>query len=739
MNKYLSGFVLIVALFGQSESYSAQLAPAPLTFQPRQAQAALISAEILTRFNYAAKPLDSAMSATIFDHYLKSLDPERLFFIESDINQMSFNRLNLSEGILRLDLSIPFGIFNLYSRKASERFSYARTLLTEVKDFSQNENYQLKREDQAWPKSERALDELWRKRVKNEWLRLKLAGEPDANIIKLLDKRYANALAAINTIKSDEAFERFMNAYTMSIDPHTNYMGPDAAENFDVAMSQSLVGIGASMSEHGGANIIGELIPGGPALRSGKLNVGDRIIGVAQGEGKEMIAVQGLRKEKIVAMIRGEENTTVVLEIIPAGAGPDGKHERISLQRKKIKLEEQVAKKTILSVDDGAIHRRIGVITLPLFYRDFNSEIHGNLHFKSASSDVLQLLEELKTEKVDGVLVDLRDNGGGSLTEAIELTGLFTGKGPVLQQRDARGIVFVNASKREQAVWNGPLGVLINRNSASASEIFAAAIQDYGRGVVIGERSFGKGTVQSTFNLDDMVSHSAPELGELKMTVAQFFRIDGGTTQLRGVTPDIALLDSIDSTGWGEATFDNALPWDKIAAANFTPQKATRALIPVMAKRSEDRIKANAEFMSFRKELAQFALKQKNNLISLNEDKRRAQREPRLEATVPSSLAKVSDDGLEPNERTAAAEKIALNRQKNQDKLFLNEAAHIISDEVNLQRPSATVEVNPAAAHVAGTTATEIAVTASGASGKTTMTQEKSGSQPVKRIAGGDL
>ena len=383
------------------------------------------------------------------------------------------------------------------------------------------------------------MRELWRKRVKNDWLRLKLAGKDDKSIVEILDKRYDNFLKRIGRVKSADAFQTFMNAYTMAIEPHTNYLGPRAAADFDISMRLSLVGIGAALAELDEYTTIRELIPGGPASLSGQLKIGDRIVGVAQGESGVMTDVMGWRLDDTVALIRGAADSVVVLDVLPADAGPDGKHKLVSLIRKKISLEEQAAKASVHSITDGKATRRVGVISLPSFYEDFAARQKGVQDYKSATRDVARLLDELKKEKVDSVLIDLRNNGGGSLAEAVELTGLFIDKGPVVQQRNASGEISVESDTQAGVAWDGPLGVLINRGSASASEIFAAAIQDYGRGLIIGEPSFGKGTVQTMINLDQVAKNSKPQFGELKMTVAQFFRINGGTTQLRGVTPDI--------------------------------------------------------------------------------------------------------------------------------------------------------------------------------------------------------
>lgn len=696
MIKKLLWIILALVSVAQAAPFDPEATPA-LKPLPQQSQAAHLAAELLIRYHYKATPLDDAMSKKIFDHYLKSLDPERLVFVKSDIDQLTAARTRLDDAIIGEDLSIPFAIYNLYARRVGERFAYARRLLKDGFDFSAKESYQYEREKEDWAKSESEVRELWRKRVKNDWLRLKLAGKDDKGIAETLDKRYENSQKRIVRAKSDDAFALFMNSYTMAIDPHTNYMGLRAAEDFDIAMRLSLVGIGASLSEKDDYTTIRELIAGGPAILSGELKVGDRIIGVAQGDAP-MVDIQGWRLDDSVAIIRGAADSVVRLNILPVDAGPDGKHKLVSLVRKKITLETQAARKSVLSVRTGETSRRVGVISLPTFYQDFEARNKGEPNFKSATRDVARLLNELKKEKVDSVLIDLRNNGGGSLSEAIELTGLFVGKGPVVQQRNARGKVTVESDERAGVVWDGSLGVLINRGSASASEIFAAAVQDYGRGVVIGEPSFGKGTVQTVINLDQLAKSDQPKFGELTMTIAQFFRINGGTTQLRGVKPDIAFPAL--THDFGESSFDNALPWTQIKPADYVPAGRLSPVLPILLERHQARVKKNKDFQYLEQDLSEINRLRKTPVLSLNEVERRQQRdaqEARLksretqrtaakdaDSTVESPA--LGDDGLEADERNPSNELSAEKSLKNEKDVLLNEAAHILSDEVELRQ-----------------------------------------------------
>jgi carboxyl-terminal processing protease len=717
MKKKLLWILLSFAMAAQAVALDT--APPLLAPLQQQADAANMSAQILSHYHYKSAPLDDAMSKKIFDRYLKSLDPEKFFFLQSDIDQLAAARTQLDDAINHQDLNIPFTIFNLYEKRAVDRLTYAKSLLKQGFDFSQKESYQIEREKEPWPQSEEAMRDLWRKRVKNDWLRLKLARKDDKAIRETLAKRYDNALARVTKYKSEDVFQIFMDAYATSTDPHTDYLGRRASEDFDISMSLSLVGIGAVLQEKDEYTMIRELVPGGPAAQSGKIKVGDRVIGVGQGANSTPVDVVGWRIDDVVRLIRGTKDSVVLLEILPADAGPDAQHTRITLVRDKITLDKQAAQKSILQVKTGEVKHKVGVITLPTFYQDFDARVKGDKDYKSATRDVARLLDELKKEKVESVLIDLRNNGGGSLNEAIDLTSLFIGKGPVVQQRDSRGEVRVEMGRNPEPAWTGPMGVLINRGSASASEIFAAAIQDYGRGVIIGEQSYGKGTVQTMINLDQIAKSEKPALGELKMTVAQFFRINGGTTQLRGVTPDIAFPNISDNESYGESTFDNALPWTQIKPASYKPAGELKALIPQLQNRLAARLSTDKDFQFMQETMDEYKAQRKKNLVSLNEEERRKERDAQEERikqheknmkadanlkeikaanedAVIEKIASLRDDGLQANERNLNAELAAEKAKKNEKDVLLNEAARILGDEVDLRKSRTPLVVRAA-------------------------------------------
>ncbi len=703
MKQKLIWLALILATGMQVATADSQVSYPPL-LKPavQEAKAARLAAELLSRHHYKALPLDDALSSKVFDQYLKALDPEKLFFLQSDIDRLGVERTRLDDAILSEDLRAPFEIFNMYERRAAERMAYARSLLQTGFDFTRNESLQIDRKDQIWPATQAQLHELWRMRVKNDWLRLKLAGQADPGIVQILTKRYDSAAQRLGKITSADAFQAFMNAYTTAIEPHTNYLGPRAAEDFGIAMRLSLVGIGAVLTEIDGYATIRELVAGGPASLSGQLKVGDRIVGVAQGAAGAMEDVVGSRLEDTVARIRGTVASTVRLDVLPADSGPDVSNKIVVLIRNTITMQDRAAKAKVYSVTEGASKRLVGVITLPSFYEDGDALRKGDKDYRSASRDVARLLEDLKAQKVDGLLVDLRNNGGGSLREAVTLTGMFVGKVPVVQTRNAKGGISVERNVDTSLAWDGPLGVLINRNSASASEIFAAAIQDYGRGLILGERSFGKGTVQTVASLDQIARNATPVYGELKMTIAQFFRVDGGTNQLRGVTPDIGFPQTGEDAEFGESSFSNALPWTRIKATDYVPVGDVKAQLPVLLAWHEDRTQRDRDYQRLLEDVARAQALRKSNVISLNEVVRRQERAAqakRLTAMLGAAEAgaaqvaasALADDGLQINERKLGTDLAAAETRGAVQDIILNEAVSILSDSVALKQGKSRV------------------------------------------------
>ncbi len=643
-----------------------------------------------SRYAYRPRALDDTLSADIFRRYIESLDGDKLFFTKADMDRFEPYRTKLDDAIKAQDLKPAFDIYTTYVKRVDERTAYARSQLNKPMDFSANETWAYDRDKADWASDTAALDEIWRKYVKNDELRLKLAGRPTEDIRKTLDKRYANLGSRVHELRGDDVFESFMNAYATSIDPHTSYMSPRSAENFNMQMRLSLEGIGAVLQRQDEYVVIRTLVPGGPAFSTGRVKVGDRVVAVGQGDKGPMTDVVGWRIDDVVDQIRGNKGTKVRLDILPADAGVDGQHKMVTIVRDKVKLEEQAASKSIIQVQG----KKIGVITLPGFYLDFEAARRGDPDARSATTDTARLLNELKAEKVDGVVMDLRENGGGSLVEAVELTGLFIDKGPVVQVRESGGRVAVENDDNAGVAWDGPLAVLVNRSSASATEIFAAAIQDYGRGLIVGEPTFGKGTVQNLIDLDRWPTKSGPQFGQVKLTIAQFFRVDGDTTQHAGVVPEIQFPVTVDATEFGESTFDNALPATHIAIAahpalgNFTP------LLPSLISKHNARVASDKEFSWWAQDVAEFRAQREKKVISLNEAERAGERDAdeakktaRATERKALGLADASsedDDGLQADERNVSKQVAAEEARKKRADPLVRETAAILSDAITM-------------------------------------------------------
>lgn len=535
-----------------------------------QRQATQIILQLMQQYHYSPVSVNDDLSNQIFDRFLDTLDPQKNFLLASDVKEFGEYRQGLDDVIRQSDLNPVFEIFERFRSRVSERADFAQNLLERDFDYTIDETYAFDREDADWAPSEKALDDLWRKRVKNDVLNLRLADQSEDDSIETLEERYDRMERRVVQLNSNEVFQMFINAYTLSVEPHTSYFSPRSSENFQINMSLSLEGIGAALSTEGEFTVIRNVIAGGPAALSQKLASDDRIVGVGQGKKEEIVDVVSWPLNDVVDLIRGPKGSTIRLKVIPASAAEGEPPEVITLIRDKIKLEEQAAKKSVVEITRAGEQQRFGVIDLPTFYLDSAARRQGQSDYRSTTRDVRRLLGELEKEDggVDGVIIDLRGNGGGSLIEATQLTGLFIESGPVVQIRNAEGEVDAQTDDDSSVAYDGPLAVLVNRNSASASEIFAAAIQDYGRGVVLGEPTFGKGTVQTVAPLD-----RDGKLGQLKITMAQFFRVNGDGTQFRGVTPDILFPTAMDSEAQGERGLDNALPWRSVAAASYKAWK----------------------------------------------------------------------------------------------------------------------------------------------------------------------
>ncbi len=622
--------ILIIAasLMISFPAWTATDARSSLVLEPSidQRYATNLATKFLTNWHYKDTRLDDELSSEIFDRYLELLDPNKVYFLATDIDVFERYRSGLDDALRHSDLLPAYEIFNVYVDRVRQRADFSRSCLQQPFDFTVDEYYPFDREDAQWAKNIKELDELWRLRVKNDYLRLKLTDKEDEAIVETLTERYDNLDRRINELNTEDVFQFFMNAFAQSIEPHTAYLSPRTSENFEISMKLSLEGIGALLGRENEYTTISMVVTGGPAEQDGRLKPGDRITSVGQGLEGKMVDVIGWRVDDVVDLIRGPKDTVVRLEVLPEDVNVSGPTTVIDIVRNEVKLEEQAAKSEIIELplknDDGISDReviKIGVIDLPVFYLDFSGRAENKPDYRSSTRDVRKLIAELEEEGVQGIVVDLRNNGGGSLLEATTLTGLFIDTGPVVQVRNSSGRISLEEDVEPGMAWNGPLAVLVNRYSASASEIFAAAIQDYGRGLVIGEPTFGKGTVQSLLDLGDYAPSDTPNMGQLKITMAQFFRVNGGSTQNRGVVPDIRFPSAGDPEKYGERSYDNALPWTSIEPARFKPSGDLTRIMFVADNRYKARVGNNQEFNWLLRDIEEYNIHSEEKKVSLLE------------------------------------------------------------------------------------------------------------------------
>ncbi len=582
---------------------------------------------ILSRYHYRKVNLNDSLSSVILDRYLKTLDYNRVYFLQSDIEEFNKFRFKLDDDIKSGDLQPAYDIFNRFKQRIVERTEYANKLLDKEFDFTKDEKFLIKREDAPWPKNAEEQNEIWRKKTKNDALSYILTGKDWKTASSNLKKRYESFQKNVLQYKSEDIFQLFMNSYTEALDPHTNYLSPITSDNFKIDMSLSLEGIGAQLQQDDDYTKVHELIPGGPAYKSKLLHQDDKIIGVAQGDSGEMVDVIGWRITDVVQLIRGPKGSTVRLQILEAEDGANALPKEIKIVRDKVKLEEQSAKSDIIDIKNNNQNYKLGVITIPKFYVDFDAEQKGVKDYKSTTRDVRKLLVGLKKDKVDGIIIDLRNNGGGALNEAIDLTGLFIKDGPVVQVKNADGKIDEGDDPDPSIVYDGPLAVLVNRFSASASEIFTGAIQDYGRGIIVGNQTYGKGTVQNLIDLNRVIPGQKEKLGQLKLTIAKYYRINGGSTQNKGVIPDIEFPSAYDSKEFGESSEPSALPWDQIQPTSYSKFSNLSDVIPVLLKKHEERFNKSPEYDYLMEDIEEYKEAHDKQFVSLSEAVRKKEKD----------------------------------------------------------------------------------------------------------------
>lgn len=659
-----------------------EVVPAILESTQRHRQVSRMVTRFVERAHYSKIHVDDELSPIILDNYIKTLDANKHYFRDSDLTYFQRYRESLDDVLRSGNFNPVFDIFRLYRLRAQQNLDYAITLLDEPLDFTTDEVYVFDRKDLPWLSTPEEMQRLWRQRVTNDALSLTLADKDWDETKEILKKRYSRVLKRINKLDSDDVVETFLNSFARTLDPHSSYLSPRQSEEYKIQMSLSYQGIGASLQLEDDLVAVLNIIPGGPAAIDGRLSPNDRITAVGQGKTEKMVDVVGWSLDDVVQLIRGPSGTTVRLQILPADALPGAEQSIVTLVRDKIKLEEQAASSKKITIDKNGEQDVIGVITVPSFYQDYEARSKGDKDYVSTTRDVRRLLRELKEDGgIDGLIIDLRGNGGGHLSEATALTGLFIPDGPVVQLKDTTGRVEVLDDPEPDEPYTGPLVVLVDRFSASASEIFTAAIQDYQRGVVIGQRTFGKGTVQNLYILDQYARHVPdPGLGQLTLTIGKYYRVTGGSTQNRGVLPDIDLPSAIDPAKNGESSRERALPWDKIRPTNYVAEKPLDNEISYLTQSYTQRSQHSPDLDYLRSDIAAIEDLRAQKSISLNREKRLEERKTLRQQRLARINQRRIADGLEPVDSLDDID------DEEQPDILLNQATKIVADFIQLEK-----------------------------------------------------
>jgi carboxyl-terminal processing protease len=650
--------------------------------------------EQLQERHYSKLPYNDELSSQHLDNYIKSLDGNKMFFLASDIAEFDQYRSVMDDQLPQGKLDAGFTIFNRFHQRLQDRLNHIIDTLPQAvaaMDFNVDEAYSLDVEDSQWAKDAAELDDRWRKQLKNQVLSLKLADKPEAEIVPTLERRYRSQLKSVQQYNSQDVFQIYANALTELYDPHTNYLSPRSTENFNINMSLSLEGIGAVLQMEDEYTKVSSLVAKGPADKQGELHPADRIVAVGQGTEGPLEDVIGWRLDEVVELIRGPKDTVVRLEVIPAKSKSTDERKVITIVRNKVKLEEQSAQKKVLEIKEGDETLKVGVIDIPAFYIDFDAMRRGEKDYKSTTRDVKNLLQELQAEGVDGIVVDLRNNGGGSLQEANELTGLFIEYGPTVQIRHSSRRVWRDGKRLKGPYYDGPLVILVNRLSASASEIFAGAMQDYQRALIVGDRSFGKGTVQTLIPLTE---------GQLKITESKFYRISGESTQHRGVVPDVEFPSIYDTEEIGESSLDHALNWDHISPIRHSNYGDMSAVLPALQTQFNERSAHNPDFIYLEDQVALAEQTRKIKELPLNEKARIALRDSQEKKALTienkrrkakgeellTVLERHDEDADALDEDTAVDGQEEADEEEELDDVLLDEAGHVLVDALLLQQ-----------------------------------------------------
>ncbi len=633
--------------------------------ESKHAQISQTVTSFLNSSAYHKVEIDDALSKKIFKEFLADVDYNRIFLFKSDIEEFKKSETDIDDYLKTGEIGFAFKVYNRYLRRAEDRINYTFELLKDSMDFSVDDSFEIRRNNADWVTTKEEMDALWRNKIKYECIGMLATGKNWKATSDVVRKRYENFRKQLIKTKNEDVFGLFMNSFTTIIDPHTNYFSPRVAEDFNINSSLSLEGIGATLQTEGEYTKVREVVKGGPADKSGKVFVNDRIVAVAQGDKGEFVDMVGWRIDDVVSKIRGKKGTVVRLKIIDAKANPTDPHKIVRIVRDKIKLEEQAAKGSIEEIKRGKNTYKAGIIKVPSFYYDYEGARRGEKDFKSTSRDVKNIIDSLTKVGIDGIVLDLRNNGGGALLEAINLTGLFIKTGPVVEIRNLDGSIDIEKDKDKSIAYEGPLVVLVNRFSASASEIVSAAIQDYNRGVVVGERTHGKGTVQNLVNLDRYIPlKNGAKAGQLKLTIAKFYRINGSSTQIKGVIPDVALPSIYSDKEFGEDESPYALPWDQIKGTNYVKITDLNALRGNLNKKHNKRMKKDAAYMYLTEDIKAFQESRQRQYVSVSLEKYKKE---------------VEENEKKKKEREKEIEKLEKKGKYHKD-LILNEGLEILLD-----------------------------------------------------------
>lgn len=667
----LSALFLFISVQFSAFSFGDTLVLKP---NPQHNREAMLVASVLDRYHLGGQKFNDTFSSLLLDKYLETIDPSKLYFHKTDIDRFEKYRYQLDNDIMVGNVDAAFDIYNTFTERFLERMESVNKILDQPFDFNTNEYYDTETKNKPWAADKSALDNEWRKMLKSQALNMKLNGSKPEDIKKNLQGRYDRLSKAMLKQRPNDVFQLYMNTLAELYDPHTSYFAPATAEQFKINMSNALEGIGARLQTDNDYTKVVEVVPGGPAFKSKQIFENDRIIGVGQGDKGEIEDIMGWRIDEVVNKIRGPKGTTVRLQLIPASGGPNAKPVVVKMVREKISLEDQKAKKELHTYNFNGSNLKIGVITLPQFYMNFEAANKGEKDYESTTRDVKRLVEELKKEGMDALLIDLRYNGGGALTEAIDLTGLFIKDGPVVQVKNSNGSIDVGRDKDSGIVYDGPLGVLVNRFSASASEIFAGAIQDYGRGIVIGEQSYGKGTVQNLIDIGQLIPGDSDKYGQVKITLAKFYRVTGSSTQHKGVTPDIEFPSAFSAEEFGESSQDFALPWDQINPVRYQKTNhVSQKVIEELRKKHTKRLDSDKDLKDLVADLNYIKEQRQRTKISLNEEVRRKENEEADAKKRERITIEVGEiDDLELPEESSSAKKLS--------DTYLKESLYILAE-----------------------------------------------------------